>query len=145
MKGKFFVDTNIFIYLKLKDEKSKEKRLISSNLLKKIKNRIIISTQVVNEFYSVMLRNSVPDSKIQEMVRGMINIAGLSFLTLETIMKGWQIRDKYRYSIWDSLIVASASENDCEILYTEDLQHRQLIENKLRIINPFKNQDEEEG
>jgi predicted nucleic acid-binding protein len=145
MKGKFFVDTNIFIYLKLKDEKSKEKRLISSNLLKKIKNRIIISTQVVNEFYSVMLRNSVPDSKIQEMVRGMINIAGLSFLTLETIMKGWQIRDKYRYSIWDSLIIASASENDCEILYTEDLQHRQLIENKLRIINPFKNQDEEEG
>jgi len=51
-----------------------------------------------------------------------------------------QIRHKYNLSYWDSLIVASALENDCSILYTEDLQHEQVIEGKLKIINPFEKQ-----
>ena len=38
---------------------------------------------------------------------------------------------------WDSLIVATALSSECSILYSEDMQHNQLIENKLRIINPF--------
>ena len=29
------------------------------------------------------------------------------------------------------------TETDCEIVYTEDMQHGQLIENKLKILNPF--------
>jgi len=40
-------------------------------------------------------------------------------------------------TIYDSLIIASATEADCEILYAEDLQHNHLVENKLRIVNPF--------
>jgi len=40
-------------------------------------------------------------------------------------------------TIYDSLIIASALEADCKILYTEDLQHNHLVENKLRIVNPF--------
>ncbi len=43
--------------------------------------------------------------------------------------------DKYRY---DSLIVVSALENNCSILYTEDLQDGQVIENALKIVNPFR-------
>lgn len=49
----------------------------------------------------------------------------------------FNLRQQQNISFWDSLIVASALENDCSILYTEDLQHNQLIENKLKITNPF--------
>ena len=35
------------------------------------------------------------------------------------------------------LIIASALENECEVLYSEDLQHGQVIDDKLRIVNPF--------
>ncbi|AOC54321.1 MAG: hypothetical protein IM503_05940 [Microcystis sp. M069S2] len=38
---------------------------------------------------------------------------------------------------FDSLILASALEAGCQILYSEDLQHGQRIENQLMIINPF--------
>jgi predicted nucleic acid-binding protein len=137
MKEKVFVDTNIFIYLKLKDKKNEDKKSICSDLFRKIKNRITISTQVINEFYNVMLRNGLSDSKIQEMVGGIIEISMVSLLTLDTIKQSWKIKERYRISIWDSLIIASALENNCKILYTEDIQHKQLIENKLRIINPF--------
>jgi len=47
-------------------------------------------------------------------------------------------REKYKYSYWDSLILASALENSCSILYSEDMQHGQVIEDSLKIINPFK-------
>jgi predicted nucleic acid-binding protein len=36
------------------------------------------------------------------------------------------------------MIVASALENNCTTLYSEDMQHQQIIENQLLIINPFK-------
>ncbi|MBC8485458.1 MAG: hypothetical protein H8D45_05400 [Bacteroidetes bacterium] len=50
----------------------------------------------------------------------------------------WKLKEKYHYSVYDSLILASAIEADCTILFSEDLHHNQLIENKLRIINPFR-------
>ena len=48
-----------------------------------------------------------------------------------------EIHTRYKYSYYDSLIIASALENDCAILYTEDLHHSQVIDEKLAIINPF--------
>lgn len=33
--------------------------------------------------------------------------------------------------------VASALEAGCKILYSEDLQNEQIVENQLLIINPF--------
>ena len=40
---------------------------------------------------------------------------------------------------WDSIIVASALENRCSILYTEDMQHGQVVDQRLTIVNPFLN------
>ncbi|MDP3217965.1 MAG: hypothetical protein Q8S73_27920, partial [Deltaproteobacteria bacterium] len=54
-----------------------------------------------------------------------------------TLAAAFEIRERYRFSWWDSLIVASALETECEQLYTEDLQHGQIIEDRLRIVNPF--------
>jgi predicted nucleic acid-binding protein len=45
---------------------------------------------------------------------------------------------RYQFSYWDSLIVASALESGCGVLYSEDLQSQQRIENQLEILNPFK-------
>nr|NQU91866.1 PIN domain-containing protein [Bacteroidota bacterium] len=61
----------------------------------------------------------------------------LKQISIHTIRIGWEIRLKCHFSIYDSLIIASALEANCETLYSEDLHHNQLIENKLRIVNPF--------
>jgi predicted nucleic acid-binding protein len=55
----------------------------------------------------------------------------------EVFAKASQIRDKYNISYYDSLILSSAINSKCTILYTEDMQHNQIIENQLKIINPF--------
>ena len=44
---------------------------------------------------------------------------------------------RYKFSFYDSIIIAAALDAKCSILYTEDLQHKQIIEKTLTIINPF--------
>jgi predicted nucleic acid-binding protein len=49
------------------------------------------------------------------------------------------MRRRYAVSFWDSLVIASALEAQASVLYSEDLQHEQVIEDRLKIINPFVN------
>ncbi len=54
-----------------------------------------------------------------------------------TITQALALAQKYRYSYYDSLILAAALSTGCETLGTEDMQHGQLIEGALTIRNPF--------
>ena len=58
-------------------------------------------------------------------------------IALGTIKQCIIIKEKYGYSWWDSMVLTSALEHDCEILYSEDMQSNQIIEDRLRIVNPF--------
>ncbi len=94
MKEKVFFDTNILIYLKLRDKRHEEKRAICSSLVREVKHNFIISTQVINEFYCVMLRNGVSDISIQDMIGEIIEISMISIITLNTIKDSWKIKEK---------------------------------------------------
>ena len=138
MKDKVFIDTNIFVYSALDDEEEKVKREKSIELLKKFSGQqTFVSTQILNEFYSVLLKHNIPDKDIQDKLNTIINDSMVSLIRIETIKNSWELRARYNISFWDSIIVASALENKCTILYTEDLHHSQLIAGRLRILNPF--------
>ena len=67
------------------------------------------------------------------------NLIVYLFDTIETSKKAIEIKHRYQYSYWDSLIIASALESNCSILYSEDMHHGQVIEGRLTIQNPLKN------
>jgi hypothetical protein len=48
----------------------------------------------------------------------------------------WKIQDRYRFSFWDSLIVAAAKAASCRWLLTEDLQPGQNLDGII-VVNPF--------
>jgi predicted nucleic acid-binding protein len=54
-----------------------------------------------------------------------------------TIHSALKIHKSYQYSYYDSLIIASALERDCNYLFSEDMNGGQIIDNKLKTINPF--------
>jgi predicted nucleic acid-binding protein len=58
-------------------------------------------------------------------------------ITTYEIKNACKITDKYGFTYFDSLIVSCALELNCSILHSEDLQHNQIIEGKLKIVNPF--------
>jgi len=54
-----------------------------------------------------------------------------------TILLACDITKRYSYSYYDSLIISAALEANCSILYSEDMQNGQIVENTLKIVNPF--------
>jgi predicted nucleic acid-binding protein len=74
---------------------------------------------------------------IQEKLDFIVQEMIISPVTFETIKNSWDLRNKYNYSYWDSLILSSALENDCAIMYSEDMHNFHNVENSLKITNPF--------
>lgn len=138
MKDRIFIDTNIFVYASIEDKVYTDKRNKAVNLIQSAEHEIVISTQVINEYYVILIKNGINDEDIQERILEIIENAVLINVTFKTIQSAWEIRGKYKYSYWDSLIISSALEDDCSVLYTEDMQDGQIIERRLKIENPFK-------
>jgi len=134
MKDKFFFDTNILIYL-LSDEANKHQKSIE--LYKSVSIKVI-STQVLNEFANVCYKKNLLKTDITLYIEKLCQNFKVSLIYIKTISETIKIKKKYGYSYYDSAIVASAIQNNCTILYTEDMHHQQIIENTLTIINPFK-------
>ncbi|MCX5842573.1 MAG: PIN domain-containing protein [Deltaproteobacteria bacterium] len=133
-----FVDTNIFVYASLEEKQQGDKRDKSIALLQSLSDKVVyINTQVLHEIYSVMLRHGIDEKEIQDKLSVIIRETKLSVIRLKTVKRCWDMRQKYKYSYWDCLILASALENDCAVVYSEDMQHNQIIGQSLRIINPF--------
>ncbi len=137
MKDKAFVDTNVLVYAKLEDEDSKGKRDIAIALIQNVQGCPVISIQVLNEFASVLIKHHVPNHTIQEAIQEIVEDSIVISLDVDLLWETWRIRDKYLFSYWDSMIISAALKGGCNILYSEDLQHEQLIENQVKIINPF--------
>lgn len=135
MLGKVFVDTNVLIYFISSEErkKVKAKEVIFSN------QDVCISSQIISEFISVCFsKNLLEFDEIHILVGDLIDALKFSVIKESTIKKALQIKKDLNYSYWDSLVIASALENNCSILYTEDMQSGQTIDNTITIINPFK-------
>jgi predicted nucleic acid-binding protein len=138
MNDSVFVDTNVLVYAATSDNRQMEKHDAAVELLDGLTNSdVYISTQVVNEFYSILLKNHIDEASIREKISITLREVKLVIVRLSTIELCWQLRDRYHYSYWDSIILASALEKGCGIIYTEDMQNQQLIDAKLRIVNPF--------
>lgn len=127
------VDTNILLYSI--DLDSPEKMQRSINL---VENKPAICSQNLSEFINVLLRRwKYPKDKIHLIVKEILNACLLNPTTNETYHRGFDLVSKYNFQIFDAIIVASALEAGCSILYTEDMQHDLIVENQLRITNPF--------
>jgi predicted nucleic acid-binding protein len=136
MSDRIFIDTNILVYAFLENDIEKHKQ--TTNLLTElIGKEVFISIQVMSEVYSALSKNGVAHEKIEKYLFELeedMNVQPLDFYSVKRCLT---LKKKYNYSYWDSLILASSIEADCEILYSEDMQNGQLIDNKLRILNPF--------
>jgi len=132
MSERFALDTNILIYLEGNDV---SKRKIAETLLS---FDPVIPAQVISEFINV-IRRLRKISKNQLMVEASALFRHCSIAQLEqsTLDLAKTLIDGFDFQIFDSIIVASALEADCETLYSEDMHHNLIVHQQLKIINPF--------
>lgn len=129
-----FIDTNVLIYAFSEDEP--EKADMANGLI--FKGNRIISLQVINEFSNVCLRKF--EKSPQTVSAAILEIAGCIKIVnfdLSTQFKALSLCRQLTLSYYDALIIATALQNNCSKLFSEDMQHNQIIEETLTIINPF--------
>jgi predicted nucleic acid-binding protein len=135
MTAKVFVDTNVFVYAFVTDGSDKHAR--ARHFLEALEDDIVVSVQVMNELYVTLLKYGWGNVEIQCRLERLMTAVEVRPLDMKTVDSAWQIRNRCHFSLWDSLVVASAIEAGCRILYTEDLQSGQTIEDNLLVGNPF--------
>jgi len=137
MNDKVFLDTNVVIYSYSEDEPKKQE--IANDILEQYNNQIIISNQVINELSNTLFRKfKLNANEVREVILELNDNFPIVNFNLQTQLKGIELKGKYKLQFYDSMILATALENGCNIVFSEDMQHNQVIENRLTIINPFK-------
>lgn len=126
-----FFDTSVLLYLLSEDQRKADRTeaLVAAGG--------VVSVQVLNEFASVALRKlgmALPD--VRDVLTTIRAACTVRPLDVETHELGLDIVGRYRFALYDSMIIAAAARADCATLYAEDLQHGQSI-GRLTIRNPF--------
>ena len=135
-----FLDTNIFVYAFLASEPLKRAKAVELIETSLGSGRGCISYQVVQEFANVARKKfatclSASDCQafIDAAMQPLMRVAS----STELVHTAMNLQDELKYSFYDCPMLAAALEAGADTLYTEDLQHRQLVHGTLRIVNPF--------
>ena len=127
-----FFDTNVLLYLLSEDavKADRAEELVA--------NGGVISVQVLNEFAAVASHKlGMSWSEIRDVLSPIRAVCEIEPVTVETHDLGIGLAERYGFSFYDATIVASALRAGCKTLYSEDLQHAQVIDRRLKIHNPF--------
>lgn len=135
MLARTFLDTNIFVYAAdtsapLKQARAKEILLATPD--------IVVSTQVINEFYVVATRKLKPPvpervaADTAELMASYVCVPIDAGLVLRAIRAGrrWQL------SHWDALMIEAARQAACDRVLSEDLHDGSAFDG-IQIENPF--------
>jgi predicted nucleic acid-binding protein len=131
MPGRF-VDSNVLLYLVLDNgaKAAKAREVLGLGCT--------ISVQVLNETTNVLRRKyKMPWNEVRQFLAVVRKLTETIPVDIVIHEAGIDIAERYGFSIYDSMIAAAAIKSDCHIVFSEDMQHDQLIDQKVRVINPF--------
>jgi predicted nucleic acid-binding protein len=130
-----FVDTNVWLYALIEGQDRVKTETAQSLILQSIP---VISTQVINEVcVNLLKKTDISEEHISQLIDSFYAKYPVVEINKTVLLKASQLRRRYSLSYWDSIIVACALAAETEMLYTEDIQNGLVIENQLRIVNPF--------
>jgi predicted nucleic acid-binding protein len=127
-----FVDTNVVVYALGVDTDRRE------TAIKLLVEGVLVSAQVINETVSVLLgKQKFSREDAYEVAQSLLDLCEVLPVDTETIRSAMHLATHYSLSHWDALIVAAALLAGCDTLYSEDMQHGQVFDGQLVVINPF--------
>ncbi|MFL6234401.1 MAG: PIN domain-containing protein [Thermoanaerobaculia bacterium] len=138
MSDRTFFDTNVLVYIFDTDSPAKQAR--ARDLLTEHARfgRIVLSSQVLQEFYVTVIRKLARPLPVEEALAALVHLSSFPLITSDgaLILRAVQLHQKASLSFWDALIVQAALESNCRRLLSEDLQHGRRF-GGLLIENPF--------
>ena len=126
-----FLDTNVVLYLLDGGFKADMAEAL-------LARRPRISVQVLNEaLVNCRRKAGMSWAETGEFLAGIRSLCLVETLTVETHEIGSALAERYTLSVYDAMIVAAALIAGCTTLYSEDMHAGLLVEDQLRLVNPF--------
>jgi predicted nucleic acid-binding protein len=134
---KCFIDTNILLYSVSIHPEEFEKQQLAARILKR--EKCVFSVQVLQEFYVQATRPTRARRATHEEAYGLVEAwwrYPVQDLTIEVFKHALQLKERFGFSYWDCAIISAAHFSGCQLLYSEDMQHDQVVSG-IKIVNPF--------
>ena len=138
MSDKFFLDTNILVYVH--DASEPEKQTRSQELIFQAirTGQGAISPQVLSEFFVTVTRKIQTPVSIKIARREIALLGSICSVDLDftLILRAVDLKERWQVSYWDAMILAAAERGNCSVVYSEDLSNGQVY-GALRVENPY--------
>ena len=138
MNGRAFFDTNVLVYLFDEDSPGKQSRAREVFNEHARTGRIVISPQVLQEFYVTVTRRLARPVSPEDALAAVQHFSTFPLVPVDgaTVIRAVRLHQSASLSLWDTLIVQAALEGNCTKLFSEDMQDQRRFGN-LTIENPF--------
>jgi predicted nucleic acid-binding protein len=138
MTGRTFLDSNILVYSVDEGPAEEAKHARATELLSGRAESLVVSTQVLQEFYVVAtrkLKNPLSEERAARAVRGLAKLDVIG-MDVPLVLAAVDTSRTAKISLWDALIIEAASRAGCDRVLSEDLNAGQEMHG-VRIENPF--------
>jgi predicted nucleic acid-binding protein len=131
-RASIFLDSNVVLYL-LSGDAVKADR--AEALLAR---KPFISVQVLNEVTHVCLRKlKMSWGELLPLLEALQTLCRIAPVSVQVHELARQLAQRYSLAFYDACIVAAASIQGCDTLYSEDMQDGLIVEGGLLLKNPF--------
>jgi predicted nucleic acid-binding protein len=105
-----------------------------------VSGRLVLSAQVLNEFYWASTRphrtNPLDHATACRVVQSFASHAKVVALDSRATLVALEAVERHSLSFWDALIWAAAKLEGCDIIYSEDFQNGRVLDG-VRFENPL--------
>ena len=131
-----FIDTNVLVYAN--DPADTRKQQVAREMLLEHAGSLVLSAQVLSEFYAVVTRKFSPLLGLEEARTIVDDLRRFPIVVIDEqlVLDAITISAKAMLSYWDGLILAAARAAGCDVVLTEDLSHGATVAG-VRVENPF--------
>jgi predicted nucleic acid-binding protein len=128
-----FLYTNVLLYI-MSEDRAKAERAEAI-----LESGGAISVQVLNEITNVARHKMrISWAEIHDLLSLLRGLLTVHPVTIETHETGLALAERYELSTYDAMIAAVAMNAGCDTLWSEDMQHGQWLDGRLRISDPFR-------
>jgi len=136
MSARSFFDTNVLIYADDKAAPAKQRRALDLIAQHRRAGTGVVSLQVLQEYFVVITRKLLVDSRVARRKVELLAELDVAAPDVADVLAAIDLHRLHGLSFWDALILRSAKQSGCRVVFSEDMQEAREIDG-LRIENPF--------
>jgi predicted nucleic acid-binding protein len=136
MPSRSFFDTNVLIYADDKAAPAKQRRALELIAEHRRAGTGVVSLQVLQEYFVTATNKLRVDAAVARRKVELLAEFDVSAPELPDILAAIDLHRLHRFSFWDALVIRSAGQSGCSVLFSEDMQHAREIDG-IQIVNPF--------